>query len=99
MTKKKFIRKLRSYRLSRNQIKPLVDYVVESKGKVSYNEIIEEIQLSIMKILIKDICKEITIDFNAPIPVEYVSDEDLKMALTGIETIKEFLSNERLRNL
>lgn len=88
MTRKKFIKKLRSYRLSRNQIKPLIDYVVESKDKVSYNEIIEKIQLSIMKSLIKDICKEITIDFNAPPPVEYVSDEDLKMSLTGIETVK-----------
>ena len=93
MTRKKFIKKLRSYRLSRNEIKPLVDYIVESKGKVSYNESIEEIQLSIMKSLIKDICKEKSIDFNAPPVVEYVSDEDLKIALTGIETIKEFLCN------
>ena len=91
MTKKKFIKKLRSYRLSRNQIKPLVDYIVESGGKVSYNEIMEDIQLNIMKSLIKDICKEMTIDFDAPLPVEYVSDEDLKMSLTGIETIKEYL--------
>lgn len=91
MTRKKFIKKLRSYRLSRIEIKPLVDYIVESKGKVSYNEIIEEIQLSIMKSLIKDICKETTIDFNASPPVEYVSDEDLEIALTGIETIKEYL--------
>lgn len=82
MTRKKFIKKLRSYRLSHNEIKPLVDYVVESKGKLSYNETIDKIQLSIMKSLIKDICKEKCIDFNTPPPVEYVSDEDLKMALT-----------------
>lgn len=52
-----------------------------------------------LKNLIKETCAEITIDFNAPLPVEYVSDEDLKIALTGIETIKEFLFDERLCNL
>ena len=52
-----------------------------------------------LKDLIKETCSEIIIDFDEPLPVEYVSDEDLKMALTGIETIKEFLSNERLCNL
>ena len=91
MTRKKFIKKLRSYRLSRNEIKPLVDYVVESKGKVSYNETIDKIQLSIMKNLIKDICKETTIDFNTPPPIEYISDEELKMALTIDTYLTEFL--------
>ena len=52
-----------------------------------------------LKDLIKDTCSEIMIDFDAPLPVEYVSDEDLEMALTGIETIREFLFNERLCNL
>ncbi len=52
-----------------------------------------------LKDLIKETCAEIIIDFNTPLPVEYVSDEDLKMALAGIETIKEFLSNERLRSI
>ena len=51
------------------------------------------------KNLIKQTCTEITIDFDTPPPPEYVTDEDLKMALTGIETIKEFLSNERLRSI
>ena len=46
-----------------------------------------------LKYLIKETCAEIMIDFDAPLPVEYVSDEDLKMTLTGIETIKEFLCN------
>ena len=45
----------------------------------------------LLKDLIKETCSEITIDFDAPLPVEYVSDEDLKMALAGIEDIKEFL--------
>lgn len=52
-----------------------------------------------LKNLIKETCAEIIIDFNTPPPVEYISDEDLKMALIGIETIKEFLFNERLRDL
>lgn len=52
-----------------------------------------------LKGLIKETCAEIMIDFDTPLPVEYVSNEDLKMALTGIETIKEFLSNERLCNI
>lgn len=52
-----------------------------------------------LKDLIKETCSEIIVDFNAPLPIEYVSDEDLKMTLTGIETIKEFLFDERLRNL
>lgn len=46
-----------------------------------------------LKYLIKETCAEIMIDFDAPLPVEYVSDEDLKMALTGIEYIKELLCN------
>lgn len=52
-----------------------------------------------LKDLIKETCSEIMIDFDKPLPVEYVSDEDLKMALTGIETMKEFLFDERLRNI
>lgn len=52
-----------------------------------------------LKNLIKDTCSEIIIDFDAPLPVEYVSDDDLRMALTGIEAIKEFLFDERLRNI
>lgn len=46
-----------------------------------------------LKDLIKETCAEIIIDFDSPLPVEYVSDEDLRMALTGIETIKELLWN------
>ena len=52
-----------------------------------------------LKDLIKQTCSEIIVDFDASLPVEYVSDEDLEMALTGIETIREFLFNERLCNL
>lgn len=53
-----------------------------------------------LKYLIKETCAEIMIDFDAPLPVEYVSDEDLKMALTGIDIIKEItFNNERLCNL
>ena len=51
-----------------------------------------------LKNLIKDV-PELKIDFDAPLPPEYVSDEDLECALLGIETIKEFLFNERLCNL
>ena len=51
------------------------------------------------KNLIKQTGTEIIIDFDTPLPPEYVTDEDLKMTLTGIETIKEFLSNERLRSI
>ena len=52
-----------------------------------------KIRVSLLKNLIKETCAEIIIDFNAPPPVEYISDEDLKIALTGIEAIKEFLCN------
>ena len=71
MTKKKFIKILRSYRMSRNDINKLVDYIIECNGKVSYSESIEKIQMSILKRLIKDTCKEIPIDFTYA-PVEYV---------------------------
>ena len=71
MTKKKFIKILRSYRMSRNDIDKLVSYIIKSKGKVSYNESIEKIQMSILKRLIKYTCKEIPIDFTYA-PVEYV---------------------------
>ena len=46
-----------------------------------------------LKDLIKETCAEIIIDFDTPLPVEYLSDEDLKIALTGIESIKEYLCN------
>lgn len=52
-----------------------------------------------LKDLIKQTCSEIIIYFDEPLPIEYVSDEDLKMALIGIETIKEYLFDERLRNI
>lgn len=51
-----------------------------------------------LKDLIKETCSEIIIDFDTPLPVEYVSDEDLKMASTGIETIKEYLCNYWIMN-
>ena len=44
-----------------------------------------------LKNLIKQTCAEIKIDFDTPLPPEYVSEEDLKCALLGIETIKEML--------
>ena len=53
-----------------------------------------------LKDLIKETCSEIIIDFDAPLPVVYVSDEDLECALCGIDIIKEITSNyERLCNL
>ena len=52
-----------------------------------------------LKNLIKETCAEIIIDFDTPPPIEYITDEDLKMALTGIEAIKEFLFDERICNL
>ena len=48
--------------------------------------------------LIKETCAEIIIDFDAPPPVEYVSDEDLECALWGIDIIKEII-DERFYNI
>lgn len=46
-----------------------------------------------LKDLIKQTWAEIKIDFDSTPPLEYISDEDLKYALAGIDIIKEMLSN------
>ena len=80
MTKKRFIKKLRSYGLSRHLINCYTKCIAENKGRISYNEYLETIQLGILKRLIKDTCKEIPIDFNYA-PVEFV---DLKISKLDI---------------
>ena len=52
MTRKKFIKTLRSYRLHRDDINHLVNKIVERKGKLSYNDAMDKMFMTICKLML-----------------------------------------------
>lgn len=73
MTKKKFIKTLRSYRLHRDKINEIVNDIVDKRGELSYNRAIEIINNHMFIEMMKDIpMTPINYDLQ---PVEYLDYE------------------------
>lgn len=77
MTKKKFIKTLRAYRLDRDDINHLVNKIVERKGKLSYNDAMQKMWLTIRKQIINK-QPPLAIDWNYK-PLEFVDTDIYKM--------------------
>ena len=77
MTKKKFIKTLRAYRLNRDEINILVNKIVERKGKLSYNDAMDKMWLTICKHIVSK-QPSLSIDWNYK-PIEYVDIDIYKM--------------------
>ena len=92
MTKKKFIKTLRAYRFNRDEINTLVNKIVDENGKLSYNDAMQKMWLTICKQIINK-QPPLSIDWNYK-PIEYVDTSiyefDYKMNyLFGVDLAKE----------
>ena len=73
MTKKKFIKTLRAYGLSRDEINTLVNKIVEKYGKLSYNDAMKQMWWTICKFIVnKQPLLSIDWDYK---PVEFVDTD------------------------
>lgn len=77
MTKKKFIKTLRAYGLNRDEINTLVNKIVDKKGKLSYNDAMQKMWLTICKHIVSK-QPPLTIDWNYK-PIEFVDTDIYKM--------------------
>jgi uncharacterized protein YpiB (UPF0302 family) len=80
MTKKHFIKQLRSYGLPRDQISTIVTYIAKKQGKLSYTKVMEEITTCIYKRLVKELCAQgPPITFCSPTEYTEYNFSDFKM--------------------
>jgi hypothetical protein len=84
MTKKHFIKQLRSYGLHRDQIKSFIAYIAKNQGRQSYDKIMEDVVTCIYKQLIKELCMQ-----GPPItlcsPTEYTEHNFSDFKMLGVD--------------
>lgn len=78
MTKKKFIKTLRAYGLSRKDINMFVTYVANKQGKISYSATLKGMWLAISKRIVVN-QPALAINWDYKPPVEFVDTEFYKM--------------------
>ena len=82
MKKKRFIKKLRAYRLHRDEINKIVKHIVDKSGQLSYNDVSRDIESKIIKCIIRDL-PTYPIDYTYA-PIEYVEHKFSEFEMIGV---------------